>query len=110
MSELGQSLPSDGGTSIPSALAAGGLKPHEVASLGTRFPFLLGPSPPHPQGGNESTSDGVSSTKATTTIAPKIMSCPRTNVGRSAALIALLLGGVESSIGSPRTRHGTQDL
>src|SRR5215467_1060274 len=55
--------------------------------------------PPDHYAGIQFTSQSVSSTKATTTIAPKIMSCPRTNVGRSAALIALLLGGVESSIG-----------
>jgi hypothetical protein len=41
--------------------------------------------------GIQFTSQSVSSTKATTTIAPKIMSCPRTNFGRSTALILIII-------------------
>src|SRR5262249_51549430 len=46
--------------------------------------------PPDHYAGIQFTSQSVSSTKATTTIAPKIMSCPRTNFGRSAALILII--------------------
>src|SRR5262249_55358679 len=46
--------------------------------------------PPDHYAGIQFTSQSVSSTKATTTTAPKIMSCPRTNFGRSAALILII--------------------
>jgi hypothetical protein len=46
--------------------------------------------PSRDYGGIQFTSQRVSSTKATTTIAPKIMSCPRTNFGWSTALILII--------------------
>jgi len=46
--------------------------------------------PPDHFAGIQFASESVSSTKITTKIAPMIMSCPRTNFGRSAALILII--------------------